>query len=747
MTMNARMPALILLTLTLAACGGGGTGTPTPVGTPVTNLADSGAGSLRDTLAAAKSGDTLRLTSTGTLTLASPLTIDRDVTIIATGVTIDAAGKGRALDVAKGAAVTMQGGTLKGGTGGVLPASVTGQAVTVTYGGVLSNAGTLTLDGVTVTGGKANMGGGIYNMEGATLTLKGSTNVTGNEATLADPADGALRQGGGGGILNLGVLTVSGGSVTANKSFNGGGGIRSEVGSRLTMTAGSVSNNACTGPLVEVTGGDYTGCTGGGIHARGTISLSGGTVGGNTATYLGGGVAALATCKTTACDSYTLPTFEMSGDTVIENNTLTGAQVNDGGGLWLHAMSNIIGGTIRGNKAMYGGGLSVRHELQFTGATIEGNTASAGGGGLMVSGDATQATLLGGTIKGNTSKTGGGVAISEDSKLTVKGGTVTQNTATANGGGLRTWRGSIDVQGGTISSNRADAEGGAISTEERGNVTVSGGLIENNTAGTWGGGINVRTEAAGLTVTGGTLRGNTAGKDGGGISAGRTINLAGATIEGNKATGGGGGVFMGVWNATTPMAATFGSGLIIRNNAATTGGGLQFLSSNAANATLTLNATISGNTATQWGGGIVGEAIINMMGGSINGNRATGTGQNQGGVGGVQLYAGANMTATGGIISDNEGRWAGGVQVSPPYGDKPAAQFTLAGATISGNRATEYNSGGINNGGKLTITAGSVTGNTAKMNGGGVFNSRTSTFTQSGGSVTGNNPNNVFNEQ
>ena len=115
MTMNARMPALILLTLTLAACGGGGTGTPTPVGTPVTSLADSGAGSLRDTLAAAKSGDTLRLTGTGTLTLASPLSIDKNVTIIATGVTIDAAGKGRALNVAKGATVTMQGGTITSG--------------------------------------------------------------------------------------------------------------------------------------------------------------------------------------------------------------------------------------------------------------------------------------------------------------------------------------------------------------------------------------------------------------------------------------------------------------------------------------------------------------------------------------------------------------------------------------------------------------------------------------------------------
>ncbi|MFN4252284.1 beta strand repeat-containing protein [Deinococcus sp.] len=794
MTAPKHTPALLLLTLTLAACGGGGT--PTPIGTPVTSLADSGAGSLRDTLAAAKSGDTLRLTGTGTLTLASPLSIDKNVTIIATGVTIDAAGKGRALDIAKGATVTMQGGTLKGGTGAVLPASLRSaalpehmnkaararlqaanlnpQATTLTYGGVLSNAGTLTLDGVTITGGKANSGGGIYNTEGATLTLKGTTNVTGNEATALNSDVDTFDQGLGGGIYNRGTLTLAGGRIDGNRATWSGGGIVGAVGSVTNLTSGSVNDNACTRPLTGTTNADVDGCAGGGLYMLGDVTLGGASISGNTATHLGGGIMVTSSCVGAECTTIITPTFTMTGGTV-ENNRTTGKVDNGGGGLWLNAKSTISGGVIRGNSSMYGGGIDTWRDLTLTGGTIEKNTATESGGGIIfirpgrtyriggtaqISGNTAtgsgggvtivqnaQVTMDGGNISGNASKSGGGVSVSEDSKLTVKGGTVTQNTATANGGGLRTWRGSIDVQGGTISSNRADAEGGAISTEERGNVTVSGGLIENNTAGTWGGGINVRTEAAGLTVTGGTVRGNTAGKDGGGISAGRTINLAGATIEGNKATGGGGGVFMGVWNATTPMAATFGSGLVIRNNAATTGGGLQFLSSNASNATLTLNATISGNTATQWGGGIVGEAIINMMGGSINGNRATGTGQNQGGVGGVQLYAGANMTATGGTISDNEGRWAGGVQVSPPYGDKPAAQFTLAGATISGNRATEYNSGGINNGGKLTITAGSVTGNTAKMNGGGVFNSRTSTFTQTGGSVTGNNPNNVFNEQ
>ena len=100
--MNARaarhsarlIPLPLTLTLLLAACGG----PTTPPGTPVTALTDSGPGSLREALSAAAPGDTLRLTQTGTVTLQSSLLIDKNVTIVATGVTLDAAGKGRAME-------------------------------------------------------------------------------------------------------------------------------------------------------------------------------------------------------------------------------------------------------------------------------------------------------------------------------------------------------------------------------------------------------------------------------------------------------------------------------------------------------------------------------------------------------------------------------------------------------------------------------------------------------------------------
>ena len=48
------------------------------------------------------------------------------------------------------------------------------------------------------------------------------------------------------------------------------------------------------------------------------------------------------------------------------------------------------------------------------------------------------------------------------------------------------------------------------------------------------------------------------------------------------------------------------------------------------------------------------------------------------------------------------------------------------------------------NKGNLTISSGNITGNTAKTQGGGVFNSKVATYAQSGGSVTGNAPDNVF---
>ena len=99
--------ALVSLTLVLAACGGGTVDPPLP-GTPVTSLADSGPGTLRELLGSAKAGDTLRLDS-GTITLAGPLKLTKSVTLNLGSGVIDAAGKGRALEIPSGVTVTITG--------------------------------------------------------------------------------------------------------------------------------------------------------------------------------------------------------------------------------------------------------------------------------------------------------------------------------------------------------------------------------------------------------------------------------------------------------------------------------------------------------------------------------------------------------------------------------------------------------------------------------------------------------------
>ena len=213
----------------LSACG---QGEQVVIGTPVTSLSDSGAGSLRELLAAAAPGDTLRFTAGGTLTLSTPLTLSKNVTLIADGVTVDTAGK--PLLIARDAAVSISGGSWTSSA----PLTTTGlaaQATTITSGGVIQNAGTLTLQNLSISGGTANLGGGVRN--DGTLTLNAGARITGNKAVGS--SDTTADSGEGGGIYNTGTLTLAGGSVDGNTALNEGGGIRSTRDAKLFIQSGS----------------------------------------------------------------------------------------------------------------------------------------------------------------------------------------------------------------------------------------------------------------------------------------------------------------------------------------------------------------------------------------------------------------------------------------------------------------------------------------------------------------------------
>lgn len=141
----------------------------------VTNTNDSGAGSLRDAVAVAAPGDTISFGAglTGTIVLATPISLAQDVTITGPGLDkIAIGGTGnRLLDVAGTARVAISGLTLQDGGG-----------AGVTTGGAVASSGALTLSSMRITQNKASSGGGALYLTRPTASALGTTVI--RETTL-----------------------------------------------------------------------------------------------------------------------------------------------------------------------------------------------------------------------------------------------------------------------------------------------------------------------------------------------------------------------------------------------------------------------------------------------------------------------------------------------------------------------------------------------------------------------------------
>ena len=185
----------------------------------VTNINDSGAGSLRQAIADAHDGDTVNLGVTGTITLTTgELLVDKSITIHGPGsgnLTIDCNGVSRGFYVSSGVTATIAGLSIANGNGqGDIPFGA----------GIYSDHATLAVDKCTLSGNAAGFGGGgIYNdgsNGSATLTVTNST-FSGNWAAAP------YFRGVGGGIYNeAGMLTVSNCTFSENWAYSSvGGGI------------------------------------------------------------------------------------------------------------------------------------------------------------------------------------------------------------------------------------------------------------------------------------------------------------------------------------------------------------------------------------------------------------------------------------------------------------------------------------------------------------------------------------------
>jgi Novel STAND NTPase 1 len=251
--------AIVLVLLATAGLAGWLSLHLPPDPTQVTNLQDSGTGSLRWAIESAPPGSTITFDASlqGTLRLTDGLHISKQLFIRGPG-----AGR-----------LTLNGNPINNFAVTVTPtSSVTINGLTFTSSS-LFNAGTLTLINSTISG-NANSGN-LYSLYGGgidnngTLTLINST-VSGNRT-----------DGSGGGIYNnhLGRLTIISSTISGNLADTGGGGISNDGGT-LTLINSTISDNIAQGSG----GGILNGSTG----AQTEMIFC--TIYGNTSNESGGGI-------------------------------------------------------------------------------------------------------------------------------------------------------------------------------------------------------------------------------------------------------------------------------------------------------------------------------------------------------------------------------------------------------------------------------------------------------------------------
>lgn len=334
--------------------------------------------------------------------------------------------------------------------------------------------------------------------------------------------------------------------------------------------------------------------------------------------------------------------------------------------------------------------------------------------------------------------------------------------------------------------------------EMRGGTLTGAHTTGSSTAG--GGAVTVRGGSATFTMTGGTITGTTAVSSYSAavyIRDGATATMGGGTVTDTTIANQLAGSVV-----IHDAAFTMNDGTISNGNAGDqiqTSGGVLVLglrmsgasASNAADSTFTMNGGTIENCSSPRGGGVFlyggsptyidfwSKAHFTMNGGTITGCKATGvivagSGTfSAGGGGGVFVENGSDFTMNGGTITSNTSTGTGGGIATFDnftnffgktayenatgqyhdivYSDWPSfypASFTMNGGSLSNNTAQAHEESGTDNGcggglyvasSQARINAGTINGNTASKQGGGLYvGSVPYTLTINDSLITGN---------
>lgn len=404
-----------------------------------------------------------------------------------------------------------------------------------------------------------------------------------------------------------------------------------------------------------------------------------------------------------------------------------------------------------GKPSGEGGGISIGStgSLTMVNCVVTENTASLNGGGIISSGNVIIKNSEISYNRAMSSETGdgvvnagrgGGFAFSGSTSVSIlEDVTVTQNAAMYYGGGGQISGGaSLTMEGKTnFSDNKALLHGaGGLHVTGDAIFTMNGGTITGNTAQTVGGGIHSSYSCT-LNLNAGTISNNTANGRGGGVhvNTGGSITLGeGLTISGNKTNNEPTGSYAEVdptgdeWSNIQKNGPHnnngYGGGVLIDSGTCTVAG-----------------ATITGNSAAVGGGGIA-LTMLNMSESGLDDIMVVG------------------FTMTSGEISANEtgGDGAGVYLMSNRavdnlekiYTDEDALKAAIE--KINSQNRHIKNDADPDNPDRIydnvedilygipvaTVSGGTIQGNTATANGGGLYLGENTRFIINGGEISAN---------
>jgi uncharacterized repeat protein (TIGR02543 family) len=274
----------------------------------------------------------------------------------------------------------------------------------------------------------------------------------------------------------------------------------------------------------------------------------------------------------------------------------------------------------------------------------------------------------------------------------------------------------------------------------------SGAILENNKAAQFGSGI-LAINGVEITMEDGAVIRNNTNRNyelGGGILLGNgsTFTMNGGEISGNTANGGGGVAIIGSTmvmnggkisnNSTykTTGQGSYGAGVYVADYANASGGDILFKPKPAS---FEMNGgKITGNKALDYGGGILTfpqqskKITINIKNGEISENQVT-----EGSGGAIAAFFGVTeLNINGGTLTKNSAKnYGGGVFLYD------ATNVTISGGTISENKASQGGGAYLWPTSAANQTGGSIENNVANA-GGGVYGG---TYTMTGGVIKDNN--------